>query len=212
MIITRPFRKPVWILFSFIKKHQRLILVATAVGIVIFLFTKNLLPFLPQPKPKVKVGIVGQYALATLPRQLAASISRGLTQVDDQGQAAPDLAESWETSDDGTVYLVKLKPGQRWSDGTPLVASDINLDIPDVTVTTPDPLTLKFELQEPFAPFLVTLSRPLFKKGQIGARSFIVKNIDWQGSFINSGPGRKPGRDLPLLPIKSGRLDRLSLR
>ncbi|AKM79230.1 MAG: Extracellular solute-binding protein family 5 [Candidatus Beckwithbacteria bacterium GW2011_GWB1_47_15] len=186
MIITRPFRKPVWILFSFIKKHQRLILVATAVGIVIFLFTKNLLPFLPQPKPKVKVGIVGQYALATLPRQLAASISRGLTQVDDQGQAAPDLAESWETSDDGTVYLVKLKPGQRWSDGTPLVASDINLDIPDVTVTTPDPLTLKFELQEPFAPFLVTLSRPLFKKGQIGARSFIVKNIDWQGSFIKT--------------------------
>src|SRR3989344_2191933 len=141
MIITRPFRKPVWILFSFIKKHQRLILVATAVGIVIFLFTKNLLPFLHQPKPKVKVGI---------------------------------------------VYSVKLNPGQRWSDGTPLVASDINLDIPDVTVATPDPLTLKFELQEPFAPFLVTLSRPLFKKGQICARSFIVKNIDWQGSFIKT--------------------------
>lgn len=35
------------------------------------------------------------------------------------------LAESWEVSDDSTVYTFKIKPGITWHDGTPFTASDV---------------------------------------------------------------------------------------
>jgi peptide/nickel transport system substrate-binding protein len=35
-----------------------------------------------------------------------------------------DWAESWETSPDGKDWTFKLKPGGKWSDGTPLTAND----------------------------------------------------------------------------------------
>jgi ABC-type transport system substrate-binding protein len=36
----------------------------------------------------------------------------------------PGQAESWEVSDDGTVYTYHLRPGLTWSDGVPLTAQD----------------------------------------------------------------------------------------
>jgi oligopeptide transport system substrate-binding protein len=36
----------------------------------------------------------------------------------------PGVAESWEVSDDGMVYIFHLRPQARWSDGTPVTAGD----------------------------------------------------------------------------------------
>ena len=36
----------------------------------------------------------------------------------------PGVAESWETSPDGLVYLFHLRPNARWSDGAPVTAGD----------------------------------------------------------------------------------------
>lgn len=47
----------------------------------------------------------------------------GLTQMDASGAAIPALAESWEISDDGTVYTFKLRDA-KWSNGTPVTAND----------------------------------------------------------------------------------------
>lgn len=194
MILTRPFRKPFWIISSFVKKHQRLIIFAALIGVIIFLFTKDLIPFIPQPKPKIKVGVVGQYTLNNLPAHISHTISRGIMSVDPAGLITPDLAESWQVSQDETVYTVYLKPDLFWSDGTPLISEDIEFEIPDVAVSYPDDLTIEFHLKESFSPFLVTLSRPLFKQGNIGAAEFLIKSIRYQGPFIKSlnliGPQR----------------------
>ncbi len=48
----------------------------------------------------------------------------GLTQLDENAQPAPDLAESWDVSEDGTVYTFHLRDGLTWSNGTPLTAND----------------------------------------------------------------------------------------
>ncbi len=45
---------------------------------------------------------------------------------DGQGNAklAPGMAESWDVSEDGTVYTFHLREGAMWSDGQPVTASD----------------------------------------------------------------------------------------
>lgn len=48
----------------------------------------------------------------------------GLTRLDRNAAAIPAAAESWTTSDDGRVYVFKLRPNLRWSSGEPVVAED----------------------------------------------------------------------------------------
>jgi oligopeptide transport system substrate-binding protein len=49
-------------------------------------------------------------------------LMRGLTRLDAQLQAAPELAERWEALEGGRVWRFHLRGGVRWSDGEPLVA------------------------------------------------------------------------------------------
>lgn len=48
----------------------------------------------------------------------------GLVTYDASGSIVPACAESWDISDDGTVYTFHLREGLKWSDGTPLTAND----------------------------------------------------------------------------------------
>jgi peptide/nickel transport system substrate-binding protein len=103
---------------------------------------------------------------------LVSLIFNGLTRLDYHGQVVPDLARSWEISADGLTYTFHLRPGVRWHDGTPFTAADVAFTVKllqdpnfpgpqdwaalwrTVTTTEIDPSTVRFELQEPFAPFL----------------------------------------------------------
>lgn len=48
----------------------------------------------------------------------------GLVSIDDNGDAHPELASSWETKDNKT-WTFHLRPGIRWSDGSPITAQDV---------------------------------------------------------------------------------------
>lgn len=106
----------------------------------------------------------------------------GLTDTDGMtGEVVPAQAESWEVSEDGKTVIFTLRPDLRWSDGEPLTAADVvftyrdvifNEEIPtssrDVlrigpegllpTVTQLSDRQVRFDLPEPFAPFLRTAS------------------------------------------------------
>ena len=41
-------------------------------------------------------------------------------------EIVPDLAESWDISEDGTAYTFHLAEGARWHDGEPFSAADVN--------------------------------------------------------------------------------------
>lgn len=58
----------------------------------------------------------GSYALQ--------SLFRGLYKFGEDGTIVPALAESYELSEDGTVYTFKLREDLKWSDGSPLTAHD----------------------------------------------------------------------------------------
>ena len=59
--------------------------------------------------------------------QMSVSLAlfEGLTALDERtSRPGPAAAERWETSPDGLTWTFHLRPGLRWSDGTPLTAED----------------------------------------------------------------------------------------
>jgi len=87
----------------------------------------------------------------------------------------PNLASSFESNEDGTEYVFKLREGHKWSDGTPFTAEDIVYGysvfqhpeyrgrgnrpfIEDATVTAVDATTVKFTFEEPNGLFLQNMA------------------------------------------------------
>ncbi|MBT4510768.1 MAG: peptide ABC transporter substrate-binding protein [Chloroflexi bacterium] len=52
------------------------------------------------------------------------AIFSGLVQLDKNLEVAPDIAESWEVSDDGMTYTFHLRRNARFHDGKPVIAQD----------------------------------------------------------------------------------------
>lgn len=104
-------------------------------------------------------------------QDLSALIFNGLTRFNGQSELEPDLARSWTVSDDGLVYVFKLRNDIRWQDNQPLTAADVIFTValmqdPDfpgvpylgdlwrtVTVEQLDDYTVRFSLVEPFPAF-----------------------------------------------------------
>ena len=104
-------------------------------------------------------------------QDLSALIFNGLTRFDGQGELQPDLAKSWSVSDDGLVYVFKLRDDIRWHDNQPFTAADVVFTVglmqdPDfpgvsylsnlwqtVTVEQLDDYTIRFSLPEHFPAF-----------------------------------------------------------
>ncbi|NJN84399.1 MAG: hypothetical protein HC802_20395 [Caldilineaceae bacterium] len=90
----------------------------------------------------------------------------------------PDLAESWEVSDDGLVYTFALRDGVAFHDGSPLLASDVVYSIQRLlglgegdasllsgvlapeAIEALDDQTVQFTLSEAFPAFLEVLGSP----------------------------------------------------
>lgn len=93
------------------------------------------------------------------------------------GEIEPELAESWEFSDDGLALTYTLRDNLKWSDGEPLTADDVVFTYKDIYLNDEIPTQIrdilrigeagtlpkitklnerqvKFEVPEPFAPFL----------------------------------------------------------
>lgn len=107
--------------------------------------------------------------------QLMFNVYDTLVWSDAEGNITPLLADSWSTSEDGTVYTFNLRDGALFHDGSPVVASDVvfSLDrmlaiqqgfsylfdgwVTDVKAV--DDATVEFTLSQPYSPFLASLVR-----------------------------------------------------
>ncbi len=111
-----------------------------------------------------------------------------------------DLTESYTISPDGKQYVITLKNNLQWSDQTPLTADDVIFTVEliqnsainspligsfqGVGVSKVDDKTFTLNLQEPFAPFLSTLTFGIVPK-------HIWKDIE-PGNFLQSEHNNKP--------------------
>ena len=101
----------------------------------------------------------------------------GLVRNDPGGAAkvVPSLAEKWDISKDGLTYTFHLRPGIKFSDGSPITAEDVAWNIeqfanPEVNVSLPslaegiktvkatDKSTVVIELERPVAAFLYNIA------------------------------------------------------
>lgn len=111
----------------------------------------------------------------------------GLLRFDERGLPQADLARSWASTPDGTVYNVAIRENAVWHDGTPVTSDDVIFtvdmlksagslypqDIKDlwgnIDVTKLSDKELKFTLPEPFVPFLDYLTFGLLPKHILGS-------------------------------------------
>lgn len=96
---------------------------------------------------------------------------RGLTKPDAENQVTPDLAESWDISDDQLTYIFSLRQDATWEDGEPVTADDVKFtfdQIQNPEINTPisgefneiasveviGPYEIKMTMHRPFPPLL----------------------------------------------------------
>lgn len=105
-------------------------------------------------------------------RDLSALIFNGLTRADERDVIKPDLADKWDISPDGLIYTFTLRSDIKWSDGAPFSSADViytiqtiqSSDYPGLTdiaslwrtvaITAVNPIQVRMQLSQPFAPFL----------------------------------------------------------
>jgi peptide/nickel transport system substrate-binding protein len=126
-----------------------------------------------EQEPPCLVG--GWIQEAFIARQLLDS----LVTLDEDGNVKPWLAESWKISPDGRTYTFALKPGVKFTDGTPVDAeavaynfdyfekggdstAQVSMDPYFESAKALDDTHVQVELSKPFWPFLTLLSQAYF--------------------------------------------------
>jgi peptide/nickel transport system substrate-binding protein len=112
-----------------------------------------------------------------------------------------DLAESWDVSDDGSVYTFHLRPDAKFSDGSPVTADDVIFSVKRAAaedslvfwtfeamkdIEAVDPQTVKITLNGPAAPFANDIA--LWGASIVKKDSAEAGTADGGLSLIGSGP------------------------
>ncbi len=105
----------------------------------------------------------------------------------------PNIAESWEASEDGSEYTFYLRKGMKWSDGADFTADDIMFFVDDLLNNEEfyrnaparfvvagermqaekiDDYTVKFKFAAPYGTFLTVLATPLAQEPVIWAKHY----------------------------------------
>jgi peptide/nickel transport system substrate-binding protein len=164
-------------------------------------------------------------------RDLSALMFNGLTRADERGVIKPDLARSWEVSPDGLIYTFTLRSDITWSDGAPFSSADVlytiqtiqSSDFPGLTdiaslwrtvaISAINPITVRMQLSEPFAPFLdyttigmlpshllqdvsaADLPTTQFSRQPVGTGPFMLEELTTEGATLIPNPryfGQRP--------------------
>ncbi|WP_414549798.1 ABC transporter substrate-binding protein [Anabaena sp. CCY 0017] len=159
------------------------------------------------------------YALSSEVPNIFSLTYEGLTNQNPiTGEIEPNLAESWQTTDDDLGFIFTLREGLKWSDGQALTVDDVvftyneiylNEEIPTDTrdvlrigesralpnVKKIDNRRVQFTTPEPFAPFLQILGLPILP-AHILAESIKTKDQEGKPIFLT-----KWGVDTPVEQI-----------
>lgn len=182
----RQIRYFIVLLGAFLAKFRTLLFLSAVIGVVLILALAKVREAFPGLERGETIGLVGRFLTEDLPFPIQKEISIGLTRLDEEGKALPGLANTWYSEEDGKIWVFTLGD-YKWQDGKPITASDINYKFTDVTSEVIDKKSIKFVLKDPFAPFPTIVSRPVFKRGFLGAGEWKVINLSLVGGrFIQS--------------------------
>jgi peptide/nickel transport system substrate-binding protein len=138
---------------------------------------------------------------------MASAVYDSLLKMDSKGVPQPMLAQSMTTPDDGTTWVLKLRPGVTFQDGTPLDADAVIFNVsrqrdkptalgnlytePIDTMTATDDLTVTFTLKRPTGSFPVSFALP-FSSGNLGTIASPTAVQKWGDDYgrhpVGAGP------------------------
>jgi peptide/nickel transport system substrate-binding protein len=140
----------------------------------------------------------------------AVNLYDSLVTVDSSGNLVPQIAESWVVSPDATEVTFKLRADATFTDGTPILASDVvysferllkinqgpaNLFagvVESGAVTAVDDTTVSFKLSKTFAPFMATVPALMIvnadvveaNKGEDDGQTWLADNVAGSGAYL----------------------------
>lgn len=152
--------------------------------------------------PKDPLGFDPHQMHALSSYQIAAQLFNGLTRINREGTVVPDLAESWEVSEDGLTWTFRLRHGIVFHNGRAVTAEDVKYSIERIkdpatnstwrsdyeaveTVEVVDPYTVQIKLSRPFAPLLEVLT---WKRGAIVPKEVVEQYGDLNAHPVGTGP------------------------
>jgi peptide/nickel transport system substrate-binding protein len=173
------FSKKEWLLFLVLI----LILIASTINIL-GKINQSFMISVPMEGGRVREGIIGTprfinpvLASTDADRALVSLIYSGLMQKTQNNEIIPNLAESYQNSEDGLTYTFVLKDKISFHDGKPITTTDVAFTIgaikdpiiksprkgnwDGVSVEVMDERTIKFTLKQPFANFLENTTLPI---------------------------------------------------
>ncbi len=178
-----------WIIKEYARKWGKTLLLFFFAGLAIFfafLFSlRYIVTKIPVGKSET-IGVVGSYTPDSLPAFILSDMSKGLTTIGPDGTPKPGIAHSWKIEKDGKQYTFFLRNDIVFTDGKKVTSDDIAYNFSDVKVAHPNKHTIVFSLKDSYSPFLITVSRPIFKKGFVGVGPYVVKQDKINGSFVQT--------------------------
>lgn len=171
--------------------------------------SERYLVLVPDYGGELNEGVIGRprfinpvLAKSDVDRDLTQLIFSGLLKSTPDHGLIPDLASSYDISQDGLTYTFTLRDQIFWHDGEPITAQDVAFTIEkvqdkslaiksprraswdDVTVETPDNKTVVLTLKQAYAPFLENTTMGIIPK-HIWMN---IPNDEFDQSFYNLNP------------------------
>jgi peptide/nickel transport system substrate-binding protein len=115
----------------------------------------------------------------------------------------PSLAESWRESADGLTYEFKLRPGLKFHNGDPITAEDVKFSYERYRgagakelqtrvrqVDVVDPLTIRFQLKEPWPDFMTFYGTTATAAGIVVPKKYLTQVGDegFRKNPVGAGP------------------------
>ncbi len=175
------------IIIKSFKRYWYIIVLSAVSGGLLFYFASNFVKISQKFFPATpRIGLVGNYQLTNLPPEVSKHISHGLTEILPNGTATSSpIVKNWGIQNNGLEYVFTLEDSLKWQDNSPLRPEEINYQIEGIEII-PIKNGVKFQLESPFAPLPTLLSKPLYKKDNIGLGTYKIDQIRTTGGSISS--------------------------
>lgn len=203
------------------------VLFVGSLAFLIWQLNQKLMIAVPAEGGSLTEGVIGSarfvnplLAVSDADRDLTSLIYSGLVRIDGKGNFIPDLAKSYEVSEDRLTYTFYLKDNLSFHDGKPLTAEDVKFTFEKamdsaiksskranwdgVTVEQLDSKTIRLTLKKSYPAFLENTTLGILPKhlwGQTSAETFPLHERNLEA--VGSGPYllSKINKDSDGLPV-----------